>query len=890
MNLLPILRIGSAAPVCDTEDIYDVLTAVLPAFIALADCIRRREDVAAVGVPGSSSTDTATFHLHFYAKLFTLNAVLTAWNPIEVVQPSSADEAELQSNLIRILDELESRFLSWKDEKVSSACLRLGLGRGRNEPYPKLHALRRILPEKGESNDDFINALTEIIRIGSKSARKREKLLQNLDQALGFFYNLQSSTTESDSSCPKRFSDYPWQHIRKFTKSLFEVLQKSWCCQCRSSSPWHVSRKARLNLTQHQRFETARCHGQDFSTSQAIFRILFATSSRNLEWQDTEIAVQSLYHELAEHKEVQDDFCGIIQGVEAGIRPRMAVVEKKLWQLRADIEINRSFSPQLQDSEFSCSSPRARCESGRLNQPHRFPDILSLGILLLEIARGASIDFQEPQDRCVAALQCLDKWKRTCRSSHSRTVPDGLSRAISACIDPKELRKDFLDKASVSDLDVRKYIFERILFPLEDALATAYEIQLNTLHTEISQVGKAGENEAFDHYDEHRLEKQEAAKDWYDYLGNVHDLVYDCMDRCERLSEADQKTTRVKIAVLDTGLQLPEELHANYVEEGRINVGKSESFILDTCEADWAVDVDGHGSRVGQIVLQVAPTADLHVARVFKSRRDLESLDIPEIGAQVCERISSAIDRATNEWRVDMIIMSFGFSETIPLIQDAMERASKVEKPPLFFAATRNDGAHKSMAWPARDSSVIGISSTAGDGDASAFNPPEEDAHPILYAFGEGVPVKVAAPGTPKGYITKHVSGTSYATPVAAALAANLLGTVRMLVKAASLEDKGLYHNLPLDLHRMSGMLAVLRHRMQKKHNWKTRTTELRRRVTLKHDMFGSTLEQISYNSIGTEVRGVTKHSVSSFILLLQFSPAVWVVIRESFKGGQVVS
>lgn len=84
-----------------------------------------------------------------------------------------------------------------------------------------------------------------------------------------------------------------------------------------------------------------------------------------------------------------------------------------------------------------------------------------------------------------------------------------------------------------------------------------------------------------------------------------------------------------------------------------------------------------------------------------------------------------------------MIIMCFGFDNPIPLIQDAMENASKAKKPPLFFAATRNDGAHKLMAWPARHPSVIGISSTTGDGSRSTFNPSENDFHPILYAFGE---------------------------------------------------------------------------------------------------------------------------------------------------------
>lgn len=160
--------------------------------------------------------------------------------------------------------------------------------------------------------------------------------------------------------------------------------------------------------------------------------------------------------------------------------------------------------------------------------------------------------------------------------------------------------------------------------------------------------------------------------------------------------------------------------------------------------------------------------------------------------------------------------MCFGFDYPISSIQNAIRRASTVEKPPLFFAATRNDGAHKPMAWPARDHLVIGISSTTGEGNRSAFNPPEKYSDPILYAFGEGVPVQVKSSDEPQGYITKYVSGTSYATPVAAGLAANLLACVRMATKASS-EHQLRYKDLPSRLQGMIGMLAVLRDRMCKK-------------------------------------------------------------------------
>lgn len=165
--------------------------------------------------------------------------------------------------------------------------------------------------------------------------------------------------------------------------------------------------------------------------------------------------------------------------------------------------------------------------------------------------------------------------------------------------------------------------------------------------------------------------------------------------------------------------------------------------------------------------------------------------------------------------------MCFGFDELIREIQEAIAKAMNSTKPPLFFAATRNEAAHKPMAWPASDRSVIGISSTTGNGTFSTFNPSEGSQDSILYAFGEGVPIPMDIGGQLGQITRKHVSGTSYATAVAAGLAAILLGFVRMTVHTASPsvspEDQTIYRHVPLDLQRMNGMLAVLKCRMQQK-------------------------------------------------------------------------
>ncbi|KAI0446279.1 subtilase [Xylaria telfairii] len=880
----------AAAPAGDLENIYHLLIAVLPTFFDLAGYMRKHLE-ARVG-----STQMQDFYLHFMSKVFNLHAVLCVWDPTELVQKLSTDEVEVQKNLIRVLHKLESRFLSWKSTEGISACKRLGLEHRNDDSYPKLRALRaailRDYDKQDKITEEFVGGLVAIIRIHNRNVNKQEQLLQVLDQAIDFFHNLLPAGVEVDSSCPIRFTDYPMKHLWKLTTTLFNVIQKNWHCQCLSSTS-HVGRQTRLNLTHHQRFEMAPTKGQVISSNGALFRILFpTTNSHDDEWQDTEIAIKHQDRERAEHRKVEDGLCRVIQGVKAGIRPRMIVFGETLWQLQADPDINRL--SQVRDSEFkslkdllqpnrdsrksplssiekkdrlilslilatslahfvrgpwlqtgfnsenicflmshSRSSPNItkpylttsyfssmQRESPReLNQPHRFPDILSLGILLLEIARGFAIDFKESEDRCVVALHFMDKW-----TDRSRTVPDGLCRAISACIDPAEFRNNGLDKPSVNDLDIRKYIFERILYPLEDALSTAYDIHSNTLHMDILGEEKASGVGSFDHHDENRQEKQRVAMQWTRSLEDVYDMVYECKYRYEQRSGIDQKTVRVKIAVLDTGLQLPGGLRENYEEAERVNMQQSDTFVTPTKGAaihDWKVDDDGHGSRVSQILLKFAPTAELHIAKVFKTRLDLED---HKLATQVHKRIAEAINRATNEWEVDIVVMCFGFDDRIGVIRDALDEALKAKKPPLFFAATRNNGAHKLMAWPAKSRSVIRISSTDGNGDASSFNPAAKDADPVIYAFGEGVPVEVSVPGNLDEYMTTYVSGTSYATPVAAALAANLLGCVRMVVATSAQEDQTKYNYILMDLQRLDGMLAVLRHRMQKEHNCGTKS------------------------------------------------------------------
>lgn len=260
---------------------------------------------------------------------------------------------------------------------------------------------------------------------------------------------------------------------------------------------------------------------------------------------------------------------------------------------------------------FEQSRPPVR----NLNAAHWFPDILSLGILLLEILRGSAQAFPNAQDRCSVALEAYDKWK----TRQDGKVPDGCFQAIIACIEPRQLREGGLGKANIKDNETRKYIFERILYPLGDVLSTICKVPLHKLPEHITKMAdlpaSSGEEELSD-------ETRQAGTAWRRHLKNsVHDAVYH--SKFERLPSEMRQSNCVKIAVLDTGLQLPEHLQAVYIDENKIAAEHCKSFC--SSDNDWNVDIDGHGTQVAGIILDVAPKVELYVAKVCQRRKDFVS-------------------------------------------------------------------------------------------------------------------------------------------------------------------------------------------------------------------------------------------------------------------------
>ncbi len=130
-----------------------------------------------------------------------------------------------------------------------------------------------------------------------------------------------------------------------------------------------------------------------------------------------------------------------------------------------------------------------------------------------------------------------------------------------------------------------------------------------------------------------------------------------------------------------------------------------------------------------------------------------------------------------DEWKVDIIVMSFGFGREIDTLSDAIDHAAS--EGVLMFAAASNDGKNRPSgpAWPASKTGVICVHSADGYGNPSLFTPSPQDSMRIA-VLGECVrsawPEKLKVPNH-----HKFMSGTSCAAPIAAGIAAVILDYAR---------------------------------------------------------------------------------------------------------------
>ncbi|KAL7892161.1 hypothetical protein HDV63DRAFT_390715 [Trichoderma sp. SZMC 28014] len=243
----------------------------------------------------------------------------------------------------------------------------------------------------------------------------------------------------------------------------------------------------------------------------------------------------------------------------------------------------------------------------------------------------------------------------------------------------------------------------------------------------------------------------------------------------ETLPEPEETTDgdgSVRVAIVDTGFSIN-----GYDEENKLiwdplltnpsvepRVTKRRNFFhAGAAEPDPNdyEDRHGHGTQVARLVLRFAPRATVIIAKIS----DSNTLNETKM-TQLVKALEWAGENA------DIINLSFGLNST-PQPEVATVIKSLIDKNKLIFAAASNTGGYGARSWPAKEIGVFAIHANDEFGKVNKhMNPPIQTPGDNFSTFGWKV-------DSFWGGHHRSISGTSFATPVAAAIAANILEYAR---------------------------------------------------------------------------------------------------------------
>ncbi|KAL2855140.1 hypothetical protein BJX68DRAFT_23369 [Aspergillus pseudodeflectus] len=297
----------------------------------------------------------------------------------------------------------------------------------------------------------------------------------------------------------------------------------------------------------------------------------------------------------------------------------------------------------------------------------------------------------------------------------------------------------------------------------------------------------------------------------------------------DRRLQHKERDERVRIAILDTGIDLSHEdfvkprtkdFHGktggNPVKGELAQINRLKAYrnfcICDgnTEEETNVNDRNGHGTQVAGIILRLAPNADLYIARVCagKNRADSVARDEDPFQEPQPSVVAKAVEWAIAQ-KVHLINLSLGYRHSDPVTMESLRasldraRAHKI----VVFAAASNEGLHEPVAWPASDLQyAIGVHSSTDAGKES-----DTTALPLRGSYnfmvvGERI---LSHWPTTNGGGFRLCTGSSFAAPVATAIAALILAFTWQ-ARCKKEREKAANKVILDDLRTNSGMAKVL--------------------------------------------------------------------------------
>ncbi|KAL0939175.1 lipid acyl hydrolase [Colletotrichum truncatum] len=251
----------------------------------------------------------------------------------------------------------------------------------------------------------------------------------------------------------------------------------------------------------------------------------------------------------------------------------------------------------------------------------------------------------------------------------------------------------------------------------------------------------------------------------------------------------DPNMQPIRLTVIDTGL---DDTHPFISNSGwKRNRDSDRKALFKDFEGDSVtpVDEDGHGTFIAGIVLQIAPEVELSVARICKNHSSIKTDQAVE------EKIARAIVYAVDVWQTNIISLSLGFER--PSSGNLQAAISKVQQNHnvILLCATGNSGNEiVGPLFPAKSHGIFKIFATDHSGVISNISTAKTSDSDFCFSV-LGCNIESTWPSAPElreraernGFkVTERMrkgttaglwtvmSGTSFATPVAASLVAIL--------------------------------------------------------------------------------------------------------------------
>ncbi|KAI1330204.1 hypothetical protein F5Y16DRAFT_31262 [Xylariaceae sp. FL0255] len=438
--------------------------------------------------------------------------------------------------------------------------------------------------------------------------------------------------------------------------------------------------------------------------------------------------------------------------------------------------------------------------------------ILSFGLLLMEIEAKKPVRPKTVDQDWETGLTSKDIMLKRILVEWNRAVSDGYRHVATACLRFRELSAKFYNPAITQDMKSIAAVYKYILAPLHRLITTQHSrisALFNGLPNSLRNSSIAGYQHLdrptsspslllFDGSETYNPKDIKNASSFIEQTGSFRKMIEELGDSSTIPVWTPWRADKIRIAIIDTGIDDEDD---NLIEFNRASgrIKDSCGFINDPNSKpdtkDYR-DVNGHGTHVARLILEMAPAAELYIAKVSNDT-SIQHTDL--------HRITRAIQWAHKDMHVNIISMSFGLEIYRDKDIDKAIQAAYNDNITMFAAAA-NSGGNKPRAYPSnRDTGVICVHASDGLGNDGGISPTPLENTDNFSTLGIAIASKWKGDDVLK-------SGTSFATPIAAALAADVLELARY--KCDLDEDEQQY------LYKFDGIRKILRLMAGKRHGY----------------------------------------------------------------------